>query len=411
MNLKKFWERARSEPGLGRNLIAYAGLVVVGTLVAGYFLTNQRFNPPWEDKYTVYAMFEESGGVAPGRGQEVRIAGVEVGDIRSAEIGDDGMARLELRIDKDQVVHKDAKILLRPKSPLNDMYVEISPGTGDAEALKDGDTVPVGQTVSPVQVDEVLGHLDTNTQAAMTTLFAESDTALVNAPKTLPPGLDQTRNLLKDLDPVMKRLETRRENLARLVNALADVSAAAGTNDKRLERMASSLNVTLSTVAGQSKNLDATLAQLPGLSQELRTTSSSVTKLASQLDPTLKNIKNASDELPGALKSFNNSVDELDDFITEAKPVLKKAQPVVGDLRVASPHIRKVAGDLRPISADAQPLTQMLVPRLDDLSAFIYNTNSVASLHDANRGILRGLVKASTDTTDLLHNLGLDVLP
>ena len=79
MNFKKFWERARSEPGLGRNLIAYAALVLIGTMVAGYFLANQRFNPPWEDKYTVYAMFEESGGVAPGRGQEVRIAGVEVG--------------------------------------------------------------------------------------------------------------------------------------------------------------------------------------------------------------------------------------------------------------------------------------------------------------------------------------------
>ena len=418
MNFKKFWERARSEPGLGRNLLAYAALVLVGTMVAGYFLANQRFNPPWEDKYTVYAMFEESGGVAPGRGQEVRIAGVEVGDIRSAEVGEDGKARLELRIDSDQVVHKDARILLRPKSPLNDMYIEISPGTPDAAELKDGDTVGVDQTVSPVQVDEVLGHLDTNTQAAMTTLLAESDTALVNAPTTLPGGLDETRKVLQDLDPVMKRLETRRENLARLVNSLADVSAAAGLNDKRLERMAKSLSVTLSTMAGQSGNLDATLKQLPALSKELRTTSTSVTTLAAQLDPTLKNIKNASEELPGALKSFNSSVDELDTFLTGAKPVLDKAKPVVGDLRTAAPDLRRIAGDLRPITADARPLTAMLVgnsapgvTRLDDLSAFIYHTNSVASLRDSNRGILRGLVKASSDTTDLFRNLGLDVLP
>lgn len=418
MNFKKFWERARSEPGLGKNLIAYAALVLVGTLVGGYFLAHERFNPPWEDKYSVYAMFDQAAGVSPGNGQEVRIAGVEVGDIRAAELGEDGKAKLELRIDKDQVIYKDARLLLRPKSPLNDMYVEINPGTADAGVLKDGATIPVENTTSPVQVDEVLGHLDTTTQEAMTTLLAESDVALVSAPKTLPPGLDQTKGLLQDLEPVMDRLQTRRKNLARLVNALADVSAAAGTNDQRLERMANSLNVTLSTIAGQSGNLDATLKQLPGLSQELRSTSSRVTQLATQLDPTLANIRKASDELPGALRSFNSSVDELDNFITHARPVLDKAGPVVKDLRIASPDVRRVAGDLRPISADTKPLTAQLVGRsvnsrtagltvLDDLSAFVYNTNSLASMRDANKGIIRGLFNISPESiTGLMGALG-----
>lgn len=396
--MRKFWERARSEPGLGRNLVAFAVLVVVGTAFGGYFLAHERFNPPWEDRYTLYVDLDEAAGVSPGNGQEVRIAGVPVGDIRGTDITRDGMARLELRIDNGQVVHEDARVLLRPKSPLNDMYIEISPGTGDAPALADGDTIPVDQTVSPIQVDDVLAHLDTNTQAAMSSLFAESDVALVSAPKTLPAGLDQTNALLEELAPVMDRLETRRENLARLVTALADVSAAAGTNDVRLERMASSLSATLSTLSGKRENLEATLAQLPELSRDLRSTSSSVVALAEQLDPTLDDVRKASDELPGALKSFNGSVDELDDFIREAKPVLDKAGPVVGDLRAAAPDLRTIAGDLRPITADAQPLTQMLVPRLDDLAAFVYNTNSVVSLRDANRGILRGLFQLSPET-------------
>jgi len=397
-SLTKFWERARSEPGLGRNLVAFAVLVVVGSVFGGYFLAHERFNPPWEDKYTLYVELDEAAGISPGNGQEVRIAGVPVGDIRSADITADGKARLELRIDEGQVVHKDARILLRPKSPLNDMYVEISPGSDDAPELGDGDTIPVDQTVAPVQVDDVLAHLDENTQAAMSSLFAESDVALVNAPKRLPAGLDQTSELLQDLAPVMDRLETRRKNLARLVNALADVAGAAGTNDDRLERMASSLSVTLSTLSGERRNLDATLAQLPALSRELRSTSSSVVRLASQLDPTLADVRSASDDLPGALRSFNGSVDELDDFIRAAEPVLDTAGPVVGDLRAAAPDLRTIAGDLRPLSADAQPLTQMLVPRLDDVAAFVYNTNSIVSLRDANRGILRGLFQLSPES-------------
>jgi phospholipid/cholesterol/gamma-HCH transport system substrate-binding protein len=394
----RFWDLARSEPGLGRNLVAIGVLVALGTVFAAYFLSHQRFNPPWEDRYTVYATFDEAAAISPGNGQEVRIAGVPVGDIRDASVTDDGRALLELRIDSEHEIHSDATVVLRPKSPLNDMYVEVNPGTSDAPALTDGDTLPVSQSVSPVQVDEVLAHLDENAQAALSTLLAESDSALARAPQTVPPGLEASRELLAELEPVVTQLEQRREHLARLVNALADVSDAAGSNDARLQRLATSLSTTLQTVSGRRQSLDDTLAQLPALSTELHATSSSVTTLAAQLDPTLKNVHRASDELPDALARFRDSVDELDGFVDRAGPVVDLAAPVVGDLRAASPYVRGAAGDLRPVTSDLRPLTEMAVPYLDDLAAFVYNTNSVASLRDANRGILRGLLAFSPES-------------
>lgn len=394
-SLATFWERARSEPGLGRNLIAMAALVAIGSLFAGYFLSHQRFNPPWEDRYTVYAMFDEAGGVSPGNGQEVRLAGVPVGDIRAADVSDDGVAKLKLRVENDHPLYKDARALLRPKSPLNDMYVELNAGTPEAGKLSDGDTIPVQQTVSPVQVDEVLAHLDVNTQAALTSLLSESDIALVNAPQQLPEGIEASQELVHELAPVMQQLEKRRKKLARLVNALADVSSAAGANDARLQRLATSLSTTLNTVAGRRTGLDETLAQLPDLSAKLRESSSSVAKLAGELDPTLENVRRASDALPGALNRFGDSLDELDTFLDQARPVVDDAGPVVSDLRAATPGVRRVTGDLRPITADFRPMTADTVAHLDDVAAFVYNTNSVASLHDANRGILRGLFAVS----------------
>jgi len=400
-SIATFWERARSEPGLGRNLMAFAALVVVGSVFAAYFLTHQRFNPPWEDRYTVNAIFEEAAAVSPGNGQEVRIAGVPVGDIRDTGITEDGRARLQLRIDDEHEIHRDARVVLRPKSPLNDMYIEIQPGSPDAPVLRDGDTLPVTQSVSPVQVDDVLAHLDDNAQAALSTLLSESDVALARAPKSVPPGLEASREVLADLKPVVTQLEKRRAHLARLVNALADVSTAAGDNDVRLQRLATSLSSTLQTVSGRRRSLDRTLAQLPGLASELRETSSSVATLAGQLDPTLDNVRRASDELPGALARFRESVDELDGFVDEARPVVDRAGPVVGDLRAATPDLRRVAGDLRPVTRDLRPMTAMTVPHLDDLAAFVYNTNSVASVRDANRGILRGLFAISPESVPL----------
>lgn len=397
-SITTFWERTRTEPGLGRNVAAIGVLILLGSLFAGYFLSHQRFNPPWEDRYTVYAIFEEAAAVSPGNGQEVRIAGVEVGDIRDADVTTDGRARLKLRIDSEHQVHEDATVVLRPKSPLNDMYVEIAPGTADAPALADGDTIGVSQTVAPVQVDDVLAHLDDNARAALATLMSESDVALARAPETLPEGLEATDELLTELRPVTEQLDQRRRHLAQLVSALADVSAAAGHNDQRLQRMASSLSATLQTVARKGRPFDATLEQLPGLSAELRDTSSSVAELVGQLDPTLRNVESASDQLPRALQRFRTSVEELDTFVGLAGPVVDEARPVVGDLRGTTPHLREVAGDLRPVTGNLRPLTQMAVPRLDDLAAFIYNTNSVASLRDANRGILRGLFAISPDS-------------
>ncbi|WP_375001814.1 MlaD family protein [Aeromicrobium sp. CTD01-1L150] len=399
--LRTAWQRTRSEPGLGRNLTAIAGLVLIGSIVATYFLSNQRFNPPWEDKQSIYATFAEAPAVSPGNGQEVRIAGVSVGDIRSAKVSEDGRAVLKLRIDSHHEVYDNAKVTLRPKSPLNDMYVELNPGSPSGQKLDDGDTLPVANSVSPVQVDEVLGHLDDNAQAAVTTLLSEADVALTNAPDKLPDGLTMSTEVMADLEPVVKQLDARREKLSRLATALADISSATGSNDERLTRLASSLQKVLGTVADRGESLDQSLEELPEFADELRRASKSVSHLIGQLDPTLENVLDASEELPDALSRFGDSVDELDSFLDDARPVVKGAEPVVADLRPAASDLKKITGDLRPITQQLEPLTDGLVPYLDDLSAFVYNTNSVASLRDANRGILRGQFAVSPESVPL----------
>jgi phospholipid/cholesterol/gamma-HCH transport system substrate-binding protein len=394
----KFWERARSEPGLGRSIIAWLVAVAIGTVAAGYFLAHERFNPPWENKYSVFATFDQAPGVAPGKGQEVRIAGVEVGDIRSSKVSNDGHAVLELRVADDQKIYSNAKYVLRPKSPLNDMYVEISPGGPPGTLLHDGSSAPVSHTVRPIQVDEVLGHLDTDARRGLTALLAESDVALANAPADLPGGLRETDAATADLQPVMEQLEKRRDLLAKLVTSLSEIAAAAGEDDQRLTRLATSLQETLSKVGAKDDQLDDALAEMPGFAKELRSASKGVRELVDELDPTLRSLADANDELPDALDRFDDSVEELDGFLDHAKPTLRDAKPVVADLRVASPHLASTVADLRPITKDLNPFTITTVKHLDDLNAFFRNTANVASLRDANRGAVRLLTGVSPES-------------
>ncbi len=405
---RKFLERARSEPGLGRSIIAWLVAVAVGTGAAGYFLMNQRFNPPWEDRYSVWATFDQAPGVAPGKGQEVRIAGVEVGDIRSSRVSADGNAQLELSIEANQTIYSNAKFVLRPKSPLNDMYVEISPGGPPGKALRDGSTVPVAQTVRPVQIDEVIGHLDTDARRGLTALLSEADVALANAPAELPAGLVETDTATVDLQPVVQQLEQRRDLLAELMTSLSEIAAATGEDDARLTRLATSLQQTLATVGEQDDELDDALAEMPGFARELRGASKNVRDLIDELDPTLESLADAEENLPDALERLNESVESLDGFLDHATPVLRDAKPVLADLRVASPHLQATVADLRPITKDLDPFTATTVKHFDDLNGFFRNTNSFVSLRDANRGIGRLLVGISPESVplDILDQLG-----
>lgn len=397
----RFWERARNEPGLTRNLVVIAVLIALGSAVGGYFLSHQRFNPPWENKYSVYATFEEASAVSPGNGQEVRIAGVNVGDIRSASVSQDGEAVLEMRIDHNHAVYDNATAVLRPKSPLNEMYIELDPGTPSGEKLSDGDRLPIANSQRPIQVDEVFAHLDKNTRAALTSLLSESDVALANAPESLPSGLGELNGVLGDLRPVVTQLSERRGTLAELVTALSRISDAVGRDDQRLARLANSLQRTLGTVAERGRPLDESLAQLPDLSRQLRSATSEVSGLAEELDPALDSVKAASDELPQSLSRFRESVDELDGFLDDARPVLAKARPVVADLRPAVSDLNHALGDLSPITQRLDPVTSGLLPYLNDLGAYVNNTNSVLSMRDANRGILRGQVNVSPQSLPL----------
>lgn len=403
--LRRYREYIGRQQGLGRNLLVIGVLVAFGSAVGAYFLSHQRFNPPWEDRYTVYATFEESPAISPGNGQEVRIAGVIAGDIRSADVSDEGQAVLELRIEDEYAVYDNARVVLRSKSPLNEMYIELHPGGPPGTELTDGDTLPAANSQRPIQVDQFLGHLDDNTRVALTSLLAEADVALAGAPDHLPAGLRELDATLGDLQPVVAELETRRSTLAELVTALSRISTAVGANDERLSHLADSLQRTLGTVGGSSAELDAALAQLPEFADRLRAATDGVSELATELDPTLDELRAASGELPGALSRFTDSVDELDSTLDVLRPVVQKATPVVADLRPAVHDLNLMLDDLSPITQRLDPVTSGLLPYLTDLQAFVYNTNSTFSLTDANRGILRGQVNVTPQSIPQLPDV------
>ena len=173
-----------------RDFIAILFLVIVAAGVAGYILSNQRFYlPAWvpgigSDFYEVEAEFETGQAVVPGQGQTVNIAGVKVGDIGEVEL-EDGVAVVELKIqDKYKPIYRDAKMLLRPKTGLKDMFVELDPGTQAAGELPEGGRISLAQTRPDVNPDEILAQLDGDTRAYLQILANAGGEAFTDDPRS-----------------------------------------------------------------------------------------------------------------------------------------------------------------------------------------------------------------------------------
>lgn len=407
------FERVKTEPGLARNTIVLIALIVIAAVVGGIILANQRFVAPWDDRQIFYAAFEATPGISPGNGQEVRIAGVNVGDIVDAKLDDNGQALLKLSIERGHHVFENARLVLRPKSPLNEMYITIAPGGPPAKEIGPDYVFQKSSTVRPVQVDEVLNHLDDNAQKALTSLLAESDVALTNAKTQLPAGLDATRVVGNNLKPVSEELAKRKETIRTLITALGQISAALGGDDKRVSTLAAALQTTLRSLASHDPQLDQSLAALPGLIHNLRRSTDAVQDLSDQLDPTLRNLQRASDEFPDALERLRDTSDRIDDVVDAADPFIDALRPVVEDLRPFVDDLNDALPELHAATRELDPLTNALVPYLPDLAAFTIQTRSVMGNDDANGSYARGFLKGTPRTAPAIFgpNNGVKPIP
>lgn len=390
--IRRFWQRLRTVPGLGKYSAVLTVLIVLGLAATWFLLGNLKFIMPGSDRFEFSADFDKASAVEPSQRPSVRIAGVPVGVVTDSEVSSEGNTRLSFSLEPDQEIYDNAKIIIRPKSPLNEMYVNIEPGGPPGRPIKAGESMPATHTDRPVQPDEVLSHLDSRARNAVTNLLVTSDTGLASAPESLPAGLNATNDALRAFRPVFDKLEGRREYIRNLVSSLSQITAAVGDNNGRLTQLMDSLDGTLQTLTKRDNELRKTLAELPGTTDSLSNAMTNVNGLGGELDPALSKISQASEGLPETIKGTDQTLADARQTVDAAKPVVSKAEPLLDHL---SPVVRDVHGSLdylEPVSKQLDPVTAKVVPHLGDLAGFIYNTSSMFSLRDDQGSFARGHV-------------------
>lgn len=135
------------------NLVAF----VVGAIVLSYLMATQVLSV-LQDRYSVFAIFPDAGGVFTN--QEVTYRGITVGAVGSMDVVDKGV-RIELEIKKGvDIPEENIEARVMFKSAVGEQFVDLLPASDDPPYLQDGSEIPIEQTSIPVSTQELLTTLE-----------------------------------------------------------------------------------------------------------------------------------------------------------------------------------------------------------------------------------------------------------
>src|SRR3954463_843608 len=150
----------------GASAFKVGAIVLAVALAATYFGFTKHV--PFTHGFRVKAVFPSANSIRAN--SPVRIAGVTVGKVKKIERQDGtdaAVVTMEIK-KKGLPIHKDATIKIRPRIFLEgNFFVDVKPGTPTAPTIDDGDTIPMTQTATPVQFDQVLSILQSDTRDSL----------------------------------------------------------------------------------------------------------------------------------------------------------------------------------------------------------------------------------------------------
>jgi phospholipid/cholesterol/gamma-HCH transport system substrate-binding protein len=411
------------------DFVAIVGLVVLALAVAAYILEHQPAFTFGQSYYSVRTEFAASAGVTPGQGQAVTIAGVQVGQVGGVEL-QNGRAVVTMNIYRQYApIYQDATVLLRPRTPLKDMYLALDPGDKQTGAIPNGGLLPVSATSPDIDLDQILASLDADSRSYLLLLLSGGAQAFGNPAPTQPgePGssapsaaaVDDLRGTFKRFAPLDRDtrefatlLSQRSANLREAIHNLQRVATALGGVDGQLASLIVSSNTDFAAISSQDANLEAGLSLLPGTLNQTNTTLAKVQAFTNQLGPALGQLLPFARALGPALKASRPLFHDTTPVIrTQLRPFSTAVQPLARALRPAATKLAKATPPLtRSVNVVDTLLNTLAYQPSGGEQGYLFwgawlahIANSLTDLQDAQGATVRGIFMATCPQLNLLE--------
>ena len=272
--------------------------------------------------HTATAQFSNVNGLTDGN--EVRIAGIEVGTVQSLEIHVDQQSGTETAQvvfsvdDAHWPLRSGTKVAVRPKGVLSNVYIDVSPGSSSGRSLGDSPSFGLNDTSSPVNLDEFSNIFDPSVRQSIRTQLQEGVLVFGGA------GVDDLNNtisnanpLTADAVPITGVLAARSPQLDRLQGEFDTITGDLSREDASLRGLLANGDVFLGTLATHEASLQGTLVHA----------ASTLTTLDQALAGEEGNLTTIFRDGPQALTQAKNAADLI-------APLIANVDPYIGDLDV-----------------------------------------------------------------------------
>jgi phospholipid/cholesterol/gamma-HCH transport system substrate-binding protein len=325
-------------PGLGGEQARDANLSVAGRIaavvavVAAIVVVAVLLFAGGSSGYTVKADFINASQLV--KGNLVEIGGQKVGTVDDIAITQDGQAQVTMTIDDDfKPLRQGTRATVRQfsLSGVANRYVDLelpSGNTTKSNKIQSGGVIPVSQTTTAVDLDQLFNVFDPTTRKAVTDFFRNSAAQFKGKTEQqrltyhyLNPALSTSSRLFNELNRDTPLLARFLQDSAGLVTDVAERK-----ND--LAALSGNANTTFRALAVQKGALADAIGQLPDFMRRANTT----------------------------FVNLRSTLDQVDPLVNASKPVALKLQPLLANLRPlardAKPTVRDLSNVIRKPGAD-----------------------------------------------------------
>lgn len=386
--------RARLGLELRRALLpflALAALAVVGAIAAASIVRSIGAQTPFGDYYKVRVVIDDAKGVVTPGQQDVRIAGVSVGEIAAADLSH-GRAVLTLSIESQYgPLYRDARVRLRPQTPLQDMYLNIEErGSREAGEIPEGGTLSAERATAPVDISRVLNVFDRPTRGRFEAMIDGFGRGLADRGDDLRATFAEITPFLLAAQRMSREVAVRRDATRRLVHSLRVMMDELARRETQVARLVSTGSTTFAELERADDPLDRLLVELPPTIAQLRDTSRTLDGAFGELDPALVALLPTADALDPALVALTALAQAGEPAFRSLRRVTRELLPLAKRTRPLARELERAFRRLGPAAPRLDRTTEAIVPCELALQKFFQSTPSVFKFRDLNASYPRG---------------------
>lgn len=246
-------------------------------------------------------------------GDEVRIAGVRVGQVEKIEIYERDLARVDFSLNEREWLPATSTATIRYRNLIGQRYIALEQGSGDqGEKITSGATIPLDRTSPAVNLTTLFNGF----RPLFQTLTADDVNQLSYQIIQVFQGESGTiGDLVRDTASLTNTIADKDQVIGAVIDNLNGVLETVNRNDQQLDQLIVNTQALVSGLAADRDTVGSAVTSLAGLTDAtadlLEPTRPSIQSAISSIDTLSTKINNRQGEFDAILQNFPVKLDKL----------------------------------------------------------------------------------------------------